>query len=74
MDKSERYELNEQTLHVHRQGDLGWAVWLNIEDIDYSGLCIATGATRNDAVGAAVRQLEGLVEVLQRPPINGRLR
>ena len=68
MSASERYIHNEQSLHVHEQADLGWAVWLNIEDIDYSGLCLAVGKTRGDAVHAAIRQLEGLAAVLQRPP------
>lgn len=65
---SDRYltEDRSQSLHIHQQGDLGWAVWLNIEDIDYSGACIGVGETRNDAVGKAVRKLEELAEILLR--------
>ena len=62
----DRYRVGSRSLHVVQQGDLGWVVWLNVEDIDFSGLMLAFGPTRQDAVRGAIRTLETCVEVLER--------
>ena len=67
--EQQRYRAGSHSLHIVHQGDLGWSVWLNVEDIDFSGLCLATGATRGDAQGAAIRVLYMLAGVLERPPV-----
>jgi hypothetical protein len=53
-------------VHVfERDGE--WDVWLNTEDMDFTGLCIGSGETREAAVADAVAALEAAVEILQRP-------
>lgn len=66
----ERYQAGSRSLHITEQGDLGWVVWLNIDDVDFSGLLLGSGATRADAVHAAIRTLQTCVEVLERPPVE----
>lgn len=52
-------------IHIFRNGD--WEVWVNCEDQNFSGLCVGTGSTRDEAVAEAVTALEAIVELLQRP-------
>jgi hypothetical protein len=54
-------------LHICEMGG-EWEIWLNTEDADFTGLCVAVGSTRQDAVTEAVRVLEAAVEELQKPP------
>jgi hypothetical protein len=53
-------------VHVYKQ-DGEWSVWLNCEDMDFTGLCIGIGKTRNRAVADAVAALEAVVAKLQEP-------
>lgn len=62
-----RYRAGSKTLHVVQQGDLGWTCWLNVEDIDFSGLMLSCGATRQDAVREACRVLQSCIDILERP-------
>lgn len=55
-----------QRLHVFRTGET-WDVWLNCEDADFTGICVAVGTTRDDAIREAVRVFEAAVEELQQP-------
>lgn len=48
--------------------DGDWEVWLNCEDMDFTGLCVSVGTTRDDALAQAVKSLEAVVEHLQSPP------
>lgn len=57
------------SLHVC-QIDGEWEVWLNNEDHDFTGLCVSTGETRDEAVAAAVKILEAAVEQLQQPVLG----
>lgn len=45
-----------------------WEIWLNNEDHDFTGLCLAVGDTRDEALAQAVLILESAVERLQAPP------
>lgn len=65
-----RYRVGSRSLHITQQGDLGWVCWLNVEDIDFSGLMLASGATRQDAVSEACRVLQTCIDVLERPPMS----
>lgn len=53
-------------LHVFEQ-DSFWSVWLNCEDMPFTGLCIGTGATRDIAVQQAVAVCEAVAAKLQEP-------
>lgn len=64
---NDRYRAGSKSLHITEQGDLGWVVWLNVEDIDFSGLLIGSGPTRKDAIHAAIRTLQTSIEILERP-------
>lgn len=44
-----------------------WQVWLNTEDMDFTGLCVAAGSTRAAVVAEAVRVFEAVVAELQKP-------
>ena len=61
-----RYRVGSKSLHVLQQGDLGWVCWLDVEDIDFSGLMLSCGPTRADCVGEAMRVLQTCIEVLER--------
>lgn len=54
-------------LHVCTMGG-EWEVWLNTEDADFTGLCLAAGGDRQTAVTEAVRVLEAALDALQGPP------
>jgi hypothetical protein len=56
-------------LHVFAEDESedDWSVWLNAGDTDFSGMCIGTGATRDEAVADAVNGLEEAVARLQGP-------
>lgn len=66
----DRYRVGSKSLHVVQQGDLGWVCWLNVEDIDFSGLMLSSGATRQDAVSEACRVLQACIDILERPPVQ----
>ena len=53
-------------LHVCCVGG-AWQVWLNAPDATVTGWCISSEQTRADAVRVAVRILESVVDVLQKP-------
>ncbi len=46
-----------------------FAVWLDTEVADHDGLCIGLGATRDEAVAQAVKDLEARLAELQMPPV-----
>lgn len=60
-----------QLLHVCQMGG-EWEVWINCEDADFTGLCVAVGATRDDAVRDAVAVFEAAEAELQQPPPQER--
>lgn len=47
-------------LHVFKEPD-GWQAWLNTEDRDFDGLCIARGVSRLDVLIEARRVLMALM-------------
>jgi len=47
-----------------------WQVWINTSDADFTGLCLAAAATRDEAVAAAVATLEEAHDFLQGPPAD----
>lgn len=51
-------------VHVF-QRDSEWCVWVNTEDMDFTGLCIGVGTTRDKAVQQAVTALEAITAHLQ---------
>lgn len=53
----------DHLVHVYEQGG-EWHVWLNTEDLEFTGLCIGLGPTRDAAVVQAVAALESVVEFL----------
>ena len=60
--------LGTNRLHVFRDSDGEWCVWLNTETADFDGLCVSVGSTRDEAIADAVRVFEAAVEKLQEPP------
>lgn len=64
-----RYHTANHSLHVV-ESEVGFSIWLNLHDIDYSGLCVGTGETRSQAVQAAISTLQTCIDVLERPPMN----
>lgn len=50
-------------VHVCLNAD-EWEVWINCEDMDFTGLCIGVGLTRDIALKEALRALESIVEHL----------
>lgn len=59
--------VGQPELHIYEEDDGSWAVWINTGVSDFDGLCIATGATRDDAVKEAVQVIEWVESVLQAP-------
>lgn len=55
-------------LHVYREDDGGYAVWLNTGVANFDGLCIGTGASRQAAITEAVAVAEWIENMLQGPP------
>lgn len=55
-------------VHVCEYRPGQWQVWLNTEALEFDGLCIGVGTTRDAAVAQAVAALEAVVEHLQQPP------
>ena len=56
-----------QLLHVFKEGGR-WSVWLNCEDADFTGICVAADhCSRDAAIAEAVRVFEAAVEELQKP-------
>jgi len=54
-----------QRLHVFCQGG-AWDVWLNCEDADFTGICVAVQGTRAEAVADAIRVFEAALHALRR--------
>lgn len=44
-----------------------WEVWLNTEDMEFTGLCVSVAPTREAAVAEAVRVFEAAAAELQKP-------
>ena len=63
-------EVGDHMLHVFLE-DGEWHVWLNTPVMEFDGLCLSVGKTRDDAVGKAVAALEALTETLQGPETPG---
>jgi hypothetical protein len=56
-----------QRLHVFEQ-DGEWDVWLNCEDADFTGICVAAGhRSRDAAIAQAVKVFEAAADALQWP-------
>jgi len=53
-------------LHVCEIGG-EWQVWLNTDDATFTGLCVAVGDTRDEAVAEALLTLEAALDKLQGP-------
>lgn len=60
-------EVAGHLLHVAKM-NAGWEVWVNCEDMDFTGLCVGVGDTAKEAVQEAVTTLEAIVDRLQGPP------
>ncbi len=54
-------------VHVFQENGRHWQVWVNTEDLEFTGLCVGTGETRDEAIAVAVKALEAIVEHLQSP-------
>lgn len=54
-------------VHVFEE-DGHWCVWLNTEDMEFTGLCIGVGSTRDLALAQAVGVCEAVAAHLQGPP------
>ena len=50
-----------QRLHTFYNTELGWQVWLNAEDRDFTGCCIAVGETREAAEAEAATVLASVL-------------
>jgi hypothetical protein len=59
-----------ERLHIFEVAPGTWEVWLNCEDADFTGICVAVAKTRQDAVTHAVAVFEAAVEELQKPPVR----
>lgn len=74
LDQEQRAAINsypavlvaDHLVHVYKDSD-GWKVWLNCNDMEFTGLCIGFGQTRDDACAQAVAALEACAHVLQQP-------
>lgn len=44
-----------------------WKVWLNTEDMEFTGLCVGVGATREAAVAQAMEGFTAAITELQKP-------
>ena len=64
-----RYHTTNHSLHI-TESEAGFSIWLNLHDIDYSGLCVGNGETRSEAVQAAISTLQTCIDVLERPPVQ----
>ena len=58
-------------LHVYLQGG-EWHVWLNTEDMEFTGLCIGIAPTRDAAIAQAVAVCEAVAAELQKPATEER--
>lgn len=56
-----------ERLHVFEMSPSTWEIWLNCEDSDFTGICVAVGDTRADVVAAAVKVFEAAVAELRKP-------
>lgn len=61
-------EIEGHLLHVFQEGD-GWCVWLNTECMEFDGLCIGVGETRDLAIAMAVAVCEAVEAELQKPSL-----
>lgn len=52
-------------LHVFEESG-EWHVWVNTEDMEFTGLCIGVGDTRDAAVAQAVAVCEAVAAELQK--------
>lgn len=70
-EMSERYPSVELesgvSVHIYER-DGAWSVWINPEDHDFSGMCLAHEPTKHGAIEAAVRVIEEIEAFLQGPP------
>ena len=68
MKTTERYGTEPQ-LRIHCDDDsAAYEVWINPDGPEFSGLCIGTGDTRQEAVADAVKALEWALATLQETP------
>lgn len=51
-------------VHVFEEAG-AWHVWLNTKDMEFTGLCIGVGASRDEAVAQAVTVLSAVALHLQ---------
>jgi hypothetical protein len=56
-----------ERLHVFEMHTDCWEVWLNCEDADFTGICVAVEKTRQAAIARAVAVFEAAVDELQKP-------
>jgi hypothetical protein len=72
-DASERYPAavlpTGERLHVYEQAG-EWHVWLNCEDADFTGICVAVAPTRDEAIARAVAVFEAAADQLQQPVLT----
>lgn len=60
--------VNGHLVHVFEEYGQ-WKVWLNTEDMEFTGLCIAVAETRDQAVAQAVAVCEAVAAHLQNPTV-----
>lgn len=63
---SERFETNERAIHIRRENENDWEVWLNTTVSDFDGLCVGSGVSRAQAIADAVELLELITARLRR--------
>lgn len=56
--------VNGHLVHVYQE-DETWHVWLNTQDMEFTGLCIGVGPSRDAAIGKALAVLAGVAFELQ---------
>jgi hypothetical protein len=64
--KLERYEVAGHMVLVAQETRRA-VVWLNTESLDYDGICIGCGETRQEAVDTAVKALKAVIVRLNQP-------
>lgn len=64
-----------RTAHGHRvhvfEDEVGeWCAWLNTEDLDFTGLCLAIGKSKRDVLEAAIVALDAVKIELVRQQVD----
>jgi hypothetical protein len=63
---NERFETNERAVHIYKETENDWSVWLNTTVSDFDGLCVGSGVSRAQAISDTVTTLELIVARLRK--------